>query len=83
VIVHEVGVGEWQAFLSDERLTWRIALRQPIVDWRFEADGTAWGTVPGYEEGRWNRDDRSYQRPLQLRPEDEAKLTAKAKPPGD
>ena len=24
----------------------------------------AWGTGPGYEEGRWNRDDRSYQRPL-------------------
>lgn len=39
--------------------------------------------MPGYEEGRWNRDDRSYQRPLQLRPEDEAKLAAKAKPPGD
>ena len=77
-----VGGGRYLDRLEKRDGDWRIALRRLIVDWRFQADGTAWGTVPRYEEGRWDREDRAYQRPLQLRPEDEAKLAAKAKPPG-
>ena len=47
---------------------WKIALRRLVIDWRFKADGVVWeGPAPGaFPEGRWDREDLTYQRPLVL-----------------
>jgi len=54
---------------------WRIALRRLAPDWRFTADGRVWNPDrPGIPFGTWDRSDISYQRPLTLPPELQAKL---------
>ncbi len=46
---------------------WRIALRKVVMEWRARIDGGPWiGNRRGYPGGRWDRQDMSYQRPLQL-----------------
>ena len=45
---------------------WRIALRRLIMDWRFFADGTLFATDDGYVHGTWDKNDISYQRPLEI-----------------
>lgn len=58
---------------------WRIALRRLAPDWRFTADGSAFVPGrPGVPYGSWDRGDISYQRPLTLPPELQAKLDAKS-----
>lgn len=62
---------------------WRIALRRLAPDWRFTADGSVWTPGrAGIPYGTWDRDDISYQRPLALPPELQAKLAAKDKAGG-
>lgn len=59
---------------------WRIALRRLAPDWRFTADGSVWNPDrPGIPFGTWDRSDISYDRPLTLPPELQAKLDAKEK----
>lgn len=77
-----VGGGRYVDRLEKRRGEWRILLRRLIMDWRFTADGSVWGSnVFNYEHGRWDRQDASYDRPLKLRPKDQAKLDAKGPPP--
>ncbi len=59
---------------------WRIALRRSVQDWRFTADGSVWNpNRPGAAFGSWDTADVSYQRPLALPPDLQAKLAAKDK----
>jgi hypothetical protein len=54
---------------------WRIVLRRLAADWRFTADGSVWNPArPGIPFGTWDKGDISYQRPLTLPPELQAKL---------
>jgi hypothetical protein len=52
---------------------WRIALRRVVMDWRARIDGGPWVLGRrGYPVGRWDHDDLSYRRPLELDPDQSA-----------
>lgn len=55
---------------------WRIALRRIVADWRCKAE-----PMPNYNNfptGRWNKEDLSYMRPLELPLDLQMKLREKA-----
>ncbi len=47
---------------------WRIALRRCTIEWSISGEATLLqhGAAAGFIKGRWDRDDLSYARPLQL-----------------
>ena len=47
---------------------WRIALRRCTIEWSMTGDAKMLqrGATAGFLKGRWDRDDLSYTRPLQL-----------------
>lgn len=53
---------------------WRIAVRRLVLDYRYLADGSAFGDSDGYPKGVQDRTDISYERPLELPAELLAKL---------
>jgi hypothetical protein len=61
-----VGGGRYIDRLERKNGEWRISLRRLIHDWRFEADGTSFNLVNGYQIGTWDKNDPSYERPLRL-----------------
>lgn len=59
--------------------TWKIALRRVVTDWRGRLDGGPWVKGRrGYPAGTWDKTDLSYMRPLELDPEQRARLAAGA-----
>lgn len=62
------GSGRYIDRLERRDGVWKIALRRLVIDWRFKADGVIWeGPAPGaFPEGRWDREDLTYQRPLDI-----------------
>jgi SnoaL-like domain len=77
-----VGGGRYLDRFERRNGEWRIALRRLIMDWRFVADGSVWAANSGgYEHGRWDHEDASYQRPLELPAADREKLRAKSQAP--
>ena len=62
----KVGGGRYLDRLERRSGDWKIALRHLVLDWRFEADGTAFNTNDGYVHGTWDTSDMSYDRPLEL-----------------
>lgn len=59
-----LGCGRYIDRLEKRDGEWRIALRKLYVDWRAVADGTIFLTPNGYPEGKRDRTDPSYDRPL-------------------
>ena len=76
-----VGGGRYLDRLERRNGEWRIALRRVTMDWRFRADSGPWlKGRRGYPAGSWDKSDLSYQRPLQLEPEQVKELeTRKAR----
>ena len=70
-----VGGGRYLDRLEKRNGEWRIGLRRVIMDWRFRADSGPWVRARrGYPAGTWDKSDLSYMRPLELEPEQMAKL---------
>ncbi|MGV3650196.1 MAG: nuclear transport factor 2 family protein [Devosia sp.] len=70
-----VGGGRYLDRIERRNGEWRIALRRVIMDWRFRADSGPWVKGRrGYPAGTWDKTDLSYMRPLQLEPDQLAKL---------
>jgi len=62
----KVGGGRYLDRFERRDGEWKIALRQLLLDWRFEADGSAFNTDDLYVHGTWDRSDMSYERPLTM-----------------
>jgi hypothetical protein len=67
-VVH-VGGGRYIDRLEKRNGEWRIVRRRLVMDWRFEADGTAWAKRPTQTPGTWDKNDLSYMRPFEFPPE--------------
>ena len=57
--------------------TWRVAVRRLLIDYRYGADGSAFGDADGYPTGTQDRTDISYERPLELPPELLTRITTR------
>lgn len=78
----EIGSGRYLDRLERRKGDWRIAMRRTTIDMRMRADARAFqSTLGGYATGKWDRSDLSYQRPLNLEPEQLARLAAKGPAP--
>lgn len=73
-----VGGGRYIDRLEKRNGEWKIALRRLVMDWRLEADGTAWAKRPSQSVGKWDKTDLSYARPFVLTEEQKALLAQKA-----
>lgn len=69
-----VGGGRYLDRLEKRDGEWRITLRRLVLDYRFTCDGSVFGEWDGYEKGRQDRGDSSYQQPLTLPPDAKAQL---------
>jgi ketosteroid isomerase-like protein len=72
-----VGGGRYLDRLERRDGAWRIAWRQLVMDWRFQADGTIFNSSDGYEHGKRDKSDLSYMRPLELTADQKQKLVEK------
>lgn len=70
------GTGRYIDRLERRDGEWRIAVRRVITDGRVHADGSCFNDPDGYLRGTWNRDDPTYERPLTLPKELQAKLAS-------
>jgi hypothetical protein len=77
-----VGGGRYMDRLEKRNGEWRIVVRRLIMDWRFIADGSVWQKPDSYEHGTWDKSDASYDRPLNLRAADLARMKKAAAPAG-
>ena len=57
-----VGSGRYVDRLERRDGAWRIALRRLVMDCRFVADGSSFGSGGGYPTGAQDRSDPSYER---------------------
>jgi hypothetical protein len=62
----DLGGGRYIDRLERRNGEWRIGARELVVDWRAEADPSAYGRARTYPTGTWDRDDPSYRRPFEL-----------------
>ena len=78
----ELGSGRYLDRLERRDGSWRIAARRTTIDMRMTADARVFFAASGgYLNGRWDRSDLSYQRPLSLSPEQRATLDKKGPAP--
>jgi hypothetical protein len=63
-----VGGGRYIDRLERRDGEWRIVVRRLVLDFFFEAEGSVYGTPSqvDYPKGTWDKDDMSYERPLQV-----------------
>jgi ketosteroid isomerase-like protein len=64
----DVGVGRYLDLFERRAGEWRILKRQFIVEMLFQASGAIFDESRFFPRGRWDRDDLSYERPLDLPP---------------
>jgi hypothetical protein len=78
----ELGSGRYLDRLERRGGAWRIARRRTTIDMRLTTDARVFlSAAGGYVKGKWDRDDLSYRRPLDLTPELRAELDKKGVAP--
>jgi SnoaL-like protein len=62
----DIGGGRYIDRLERRDGEWRITARELIIDWQGRTEIAAFGGGEIYPSGKWDRSDRSYDRPLTL-----------------
>jgi SnoaL-like domain len=62
----DIGGGRYLDRLERREGEWRVVARELVIEWQGRAELTWFGGGSEYPSGKWDRTDRSYERPLTI-----------------